>query len=228
MTREWQGPRTEIGGEPHGSRREPAESHITRVVVWDVPSAVECGAVFRVRVGVKCVHECRAGEWVVELCDEVGRSLAQTAMSDAPWPGTAALFHAEVQLRAPATEGLHAWEARVAAVDGDGRDDAGHGASTTQFNVRAVPAPECLLKVIAVDAQTRSPVEGAQVVLHPYRASTGGDGVAELKVPKGEYRLFVSGRNYLPFRSDGEVAADVTITAELEADVGISDAELWP
>ena len=36
------------------------EPHATRIVVWDVPPAVECGAPFRVKVGVKCAAECGA------------------------------------------------------------------------------------------------------------------------------------------------------------------------
>jgi len=37
----------------------------------------------------------------------------------------------------------------------------------------------------------------------------------------------VSSRDRFPFRSDGEIAADVTIQAELDEDLGPSDAELW-
>jgi hypothetical protein len=90
-----------------------------------------------------------------------------------------------------------------------------------------VRAPQCVLRVVAIDAASRKPVRGARVVVHPYRAVTDEQGVAELRVPKGAYRLFVSGRDYFPFRSDGEVRADVTIEAELAADRGPSDAELW-
>ena len=50
-----------------------------------------------------------------------------------------------------------------------------------------------------------------------YRAFTNERGVAEVKVPKGEYRLFVSGKNYFPFRSDSEVSTDMTIRAECTA-----------
>jgi hypothetical protein len=83
------------------------------------------------------------------------------------------------------------------------------------------------VKVVAVDAASRAPVRGARVVVHPYRSVTDAQGVAELRVPKGTYRLFVSGRDYFPFRSDGEVRADITIQAELDADRGPTDAELW-
>ena len=41
------------------------------------------------------------------------------------------------------------------------------------------------------------PVKGAKVVVHPYKAFTDERGVAEVRVPKGEYRLVVSGTNYL-------------------------------
>jgi hypothetical protein len=84
-----------------------------------------------------------------------------------------------------------------------------------------------LLKVIAVDARNGKPIPGAKVVVHPYRAMTDLHGVAEIRVPRGPYRLFVSSRDRFPFRSDGEIDADVTIRAELDEDLGPTDAELW-
>jgi hypothetical protein len=102
-----------------------------------------------------------------------------------------------------------------------------HTAATASVSVRAVPHPECLLRVVAVDARSRMPSPGAKVVIHPYRALTNADGIAEFRVPKGAYRLFVSGRDRFPFRSDGEIRSDVTIQAELDEDLGPSDAELW-
>jgi hypothetical protein len=200
------------------------ESHATRIVVWDVPAAVECGAPLRLKVGVKCAAECRAAGWRVTIRDAGGRSVASLTIGDATWPGTGALSYTEIELRAPDAEGLHAFEA---SVDADAEEGPTHTAVSARFHVRAVPAPECLVKVVAVDAASRQPVRGARVVVHPYRAVTDEHGVAELRVAKGAYRLFVSGRDYLPFRADGEVSADVTIEAELAADKGPSDAELW-
>jgi hypothetical protein len=200
------------------------EPHATRIVVWDVPTAIECGAPLRFKVGVKCAAECRVPDWRVAIHDAESRSVASAAVGDTPWPGTAALFYAEIELPAPGAEGLFVWEAAV----GEAADAAAlHAAASTRFQVRTVPAPECRVKVVAVDAVSRSPVRGARVVVHPYRAVTDAAGVAEVRVPKGAYRLFVSGRDYFPFRSDGEVSADVTIEAELHADRGPSDAELW-
>jgi hypothetical protein len=203
------------------------EPHATRIVVWDVPPAIECGAPFRFKVGIKCAGECSAAARRVEICDSAGARLAIAAAGDTPLPGTDALHFAELELRAPSTEGAHAWQARVAAAAADADDRPAHTAASAVFHVRAVPAPDCVLKVVAVDARSGAPVPGARVVVHPYRAMTNLEGIAELKVPKGAYRLFVSGRDRFPFRADGEVHADTTIRAELDLDLGPSDAELW-
>jgi hypothetical protein len=202
------------------------EAHATRVVVWDVPVVVEPGAAFRVRVGVKCVAECSSAGRLVEIRDAERQVVVSGCLGEVPWPGTTALYYAELELRAPSVEGLHAREAVVAAA-ADEACELTHEAASAQFQLRVARAPECRLKVIAVDARSRAPVPGAKVVVHPYHALTNADGIAELRVPKGAYRLFVSSRDRFPFRSDGKIDSDVTIQAELDEDFGPSDAELW-
>jgi hypothetical protein len=177
-----------------------------------------------VRVGVKCAAECPAAGRTVQICDVDGRSIASAAVGDGPWPGTS-LYSTEIELRAPEAAGLHAWEAVASEVAETG--GPAHAGASARFQVRTVEAPECVVKVVAVDAESRTPLAGAKVVVHPYRAVTDARGIAEIRVPKGAYRLFVSGRDHFPFRSDGEIAADVTIEAELDKDLGPSDAELW-
>lgn len=199
------------------------EPHATHIVVWDTPPTVECGATFRVRVGIKCAAECPTALRTVQIRDADGRSIASAPVGDAPWPGTA-LYSTEIELRAPEAAGLHAWEAVASEVAETG---PAHAGASARFQVRTVAAPECLVKIVAVDAESRAPLKGAKVVVHPYRAVTDARGIAEIRVPKGAYRLFVSGRDHFPFRSDGEIAADVTIEAELDKDLGPSDAELW-
>jgi hypothetical protein len=201
------------------------EAHATRIVVWDVPSAVECGAPFRIRVGVKCAAECSAAMRTVQIRDASGRCVASAPVGETPWPGTS-LYSTEIALNGPQAAGLQAWEAVALEVDAK-PSGCVHAAACTLFQVRAVPAPDYLVKVVAVDAESRAPLPGAKVVVHPYRAVTDASGVAEIRVPKGAYRLFVSGRDHFPFRSDGEISADVTIHAALDKDLGPSDAELW-
>ena len=203
------------------------ETHATRVVVWDVPVAVEPGAAVRVKVGVKCAADCSSAGRLVEIRDEAGHVVASGPVGDTPWAGTSALYYADLELRAPASEGLHARQAFVVAAADEVAGNSGHDSGSAHFQLRTARAPECRLKVLAVDARTRAPVPGAKVVVHPYHTLTNADGIAVLRVPKGAYRLFVSGRDRFPFRSDGEIDADVTIQAELDEDFGPSDAELW-
>jgi hypothetical protein len=199
------------------------ERHSTRIVVWDLPTAIECGNKFNVKFGVKCSNECRPNAWVLEVHDTDGNKLASATLSDEVWPDTAALYYTEVELTAPDSEGLHAWEAKVPVTD----QDIPHGECVASFNVRVVATPECVLTVEAIDRETKSPVEGARVVVHPYRTFTDEHGLAQVRVPKGEYRLFVSGKNYFPFRSDNEVKADMTVRAELTLDQELSDEDVY-
>ena len=257
------------------SSRTADAGDVARVVVWDVPAAIERGRRFNVRIGIACSSARRPDGWRVEVRDHEGGSRATATVGEEPWPGTDALYHAEVALVAPEAEGLYDWEAAAvtraasatgvrsaaggAAEPGVGRRPAAEpgGVAETvgaaepgdvaetdgaaepggvadaqtggraRFGVRVVSAPECRVTVVALDAESRAPVEGARVVAHPYRAVTDERGMAELHVPAGEYRLFVSGRGCIPFRFDGAVTADTTIRAELEQDRELSDADIW-
>jgi hypothetical protein len=199
------------------------QPHDTRVVVWDVPATIECGETFSVTVGVKCSSACRPDGWTVEVRDHDGNTRASATTSSEPWPDTAGLHYTHVELSAPETEGLYTWEARAPASS----LDIPHADGVARFGVRAVPTPECLLTVVAVDADSQTPVEGAKVVVHPYKAFTDEHGVAKVWVPEGQYKIFVSGKKYFPFGSDCKVKADVTIRADLAVDRELSDADIW-
>jgi hypothetical protein len=199
------------------------QPHDTRVVVWDVPATIECGEAFSVTVGVKCSSACRPDGWTVEVRDHEGTTLASATTSSEPWPETAGLHYAHVELRAPDTEGLRTWDVRAPV----NALDMPHAEGVARFGVRAVPTPACLVTVVAVDLESQTPVEGAKVVAHPYKTFTDQHGIATVRVPQGEYRLFVSGKNYLPFRRDCDVKADVTIRADLTVDRELSDADIW-
>ena len=216
------------GADPSGEERSAPFSftvkpHGTSVVVWDVPSTIERGEMFSVKLGVKCSSKCRSDGWTVEVHDQEGQERASATLGGEPWPGTAGLYYAEVDLSAPDTEGLYEWEAKAPVDD----MDIPHAECIAPFRVRVVPAPECVLTVVAIDMEGRNPVEGARVVVHPYEAFTDDDGMADLRLPKGGYRLFVSGRKHFPFRSDGEMKKDATLTVELTLDRELSDADIW-
>src|SRR5262249_44647025 len=146
------------------------------------------------------------------IYDQQAAQVATGTLSGDPWPGTTGVYAAEVELEAPAREGLYMWSAKGP------ESDAGppHTEGSVGFGVRVVSTPEYLVRVEAVDEVTQTPLRGARVVMHPYRAVTDERGVAEVRVAKGVYKLFVSQTKYVTFGLPVEVTADMTARAELE------------
>lgn len=198
------------------------QTHETRLVVWNVPATIECGETFSVQVGIKCSAGCPCDGWSVEVRDHDGKTRGAATTSHEPWPDTG-LHYAHVELSAPYEEGLSTWEAGALLND----LDTPHTEGAARFGVRTVRSPEHLLTIVASDVETRTPVEGAKVVVHPYKSFTDAQGVATVKVPAGEYRLFVSGKKYFPFRNECSVNADMTIHADLAIDRELTDADIW-
>ena len=190
--------------------------HTTSVVVWDVPSAVVVAEKFKVKVGIKCSNECHLTNTDFGIYNDEGTQVAAGTLSDERWPGTTGLYVAEVELEAPAGEGLHTWSVKTKLETGSG-PGAGipHADRSTSFGVRVVSPPECVVRVEAVDHVTQTPISGARVIMHPYKAVSDERGVAEVRVAKGAYTLFVSQTGYLTQGLSVEVDADVTARAEL-------------
>jgi hypothetical protein len=205
-----------------------AIAHARHLVVWGVPGALGRGESFRIRAGIRCEHACTPGEWLLEVSDHAGVVVANALTGSEPEPGTEALYSAELALSAPVAEGRFDWHVRATETPANAPDAFLHAAASARFTVNVVPAANCRVTVVATDRETQQPVVGARVVAHPYRAVTDTAGIASLELPKGSYRLFVSGNGFFPLRVDAVLGDDATICAELEPDVGPSDAEMWP
>jgi hypothetical protein len=188
--------------------------HTTSVVVWDIPSAIVVGERFRMKVGIKCSSECELTNRDFAVFDHEGSQVARGTLRGDRWPGTTGLHVAEVELQAPAGEGLYTWSVKVP------RSDVGipHAEGSISFGVRVVGHPEYVVRVETVDKVSQTPVRGARVVMHPYRAVTDERGIAEVRVAKGAYKLFVSQTRYLTFGLPVEVGADMTARAELDVE----------
>jgi hypothetical protein len=214
------------------------EPHTTHVVAWDVPSSIVAGERFTMRVGIKCAHDCvLAGSGFV-IHDHEGARVATGALAADVLPGTTGLYVAQVELEAPRAEGLFTWKAvgpstalgpgpsaRAATgpptTPGAGAEpevEIAHAEGSVDFGVRVVKQPDCLVTVEAVDAVSQTPLCGAHLVMHPYRAVTDERGIAEVRVATGAYRLFVSYSRYLTFALPVEVTADTTVRAELDVE----------
>lgn len=196
-------------------------AHQIIVTAFEIPTAIPLGEPFEVIVGAKCTSGCNLSGQRIILNSSEGSKPATTTLGNDTWPGTEALYFSSAQLQAGETEGLMPWEVQL---EPEGLPVL-HEAEPTSFMTRYVPAPEHELRVEVYDSEKHAPVKGASVVVHPFRTVTNDEGIALIKVPAGEHRLFVSGYQYYPFRSDIRVDGDAAIRADLlwEAEEEIYD-----
>jgi hypothetical protein len=190
----------------------PVKPHLVNVVAWDIPSAIVVGEKFRMKIGIKCADECDLANTDFGIYDHEGAQLATGTLPAERWPGTTGLHVAEVELEAPSAEGLYTWSVKsLSRTDGE----VTHAEDSFSFGVRVVANPEYLVTVETVDGIDQTPLSGARVVMHPYRAVTDEHGIAKVRVAKGAYKLFVSQTRYVTFGLPVEVDADMTARAEL-------------
>jgi hypothetical protein len=188
-----------------------AMAHAASVNVWGFPSAIAAGERFRFTVGIKCSAGCKLAGRQLSIFDHEGAQVGAASLLDDIWPGTSALYFAEVQAQAPLTTGDHEWQVKIAGWE----SGVPHAAGSFTFAVKVVSPPDHEVTVEAFDSENQTPIKGAHVLLHPYRALTDESGVAKVKVAKGRYQLFVSGFNYIAYQNIIDVAGDVTTRAEL-------------
>ena len=188
--------------------------HEVQLNVWDVPSAIVAGERFKFMVGVKCSAGCNLAGREFGIFDREGCHHSAANLGHDIWPGTDALYFAEVAVEAPPMAGDHHWEVRTAACC----SDLPHAAGSFGVTVRVVSPPDCEVTVEAVDREKQTPIKGVRVVMHPYRATTDQNGIAKVKVTKGRYDMLVSGSKYVPVGIAVEVTTDIITRAELDVD----------
>jgi len=191
-----------------------AKPHETSVNVWGVPSAIAAGERFSLKVGIKCSAGCKLTGRPLNVLDHEGTQVGAGSLPGDIWPGTDALYFTEVEAPAPPTTGDYKWSVETPETE----SGAPHAAGSFAFTVKVVSAPDHEVTVEAFDSETHSPIKGAHVLLHPYRALTDETGVAKVKVAKGRYKLVVSGFRYIAYHSIIDVAGDVTTRAGLAAE----------
>ena len=185
--------------------------HVTSLAVWDCPAPVVIGDTFRLKVGAQCSSSCASlPGCAIEISDESAAVLARAALGTAPWPGTQALYWAEIELVAPQRPGLHAWMAKCAASE----LDTAHSQASFAFTVLADAPPAHVVTVAVVEAEKRTPIEDAVVRLGARRAATDEGGFARLAVPGGTHELSVWKAGYEAPTSTIEVTQDASIAIE--------------
>ena len=159
--------------------------HATSMAVWDVPSPVLVGHPFTVKVGVKCSATCNLAGQTVDVRDELGRRMGQATLNETPWPGTTALYVAEVAVVAPTTARMSSWTACFAETD----LSLPHSEASVVFSFLTAVQPDHEVTINVIDKHTHAPVEQVDIRCGTYRASTNAHGVATLQLPTGTYEL---------------------------------------
>jgi hypothetical protein len=200
-------------------------AHAVRPSVWNLPPAITAGERFGFTVGLACAAGCAAAGWGFVLEDQDGRVLQSAMAGPEPLPGTAGVHGARIDVVAPSEAGRHVWRLRPVQTGGDGL----HAPVAVDVHLNVVRRPDRVIRVRARDAASGAPVARARVVAHPFRAMTDADGLAELAVPAGAYRLFVSGPPYFPFRAEIDTGPEVPveILAEMHHDRPFDETDQW-
>lgn len=187
------------------------KAHTTQIVAWGYPPAIVAGERFRLKIGVKCSAECDFSYSAFAVIDHEGRQVASSALSGDVWRGTKALHYTALELQAPDRPGLYRWQIAVPVADRAIPHSEGHA----EFGIRIVAKPEHVVRIEAVSVDTKAPLPGALVTMHPYKAVADENGVATFSVAKGNYRLFVAKAGYVNFVRQVKISGDVSIKAEL-------------
>ncbi len=189
--------------------------HAITISSWGLASALTSGAQGRMHVGVRCSCGCSMAGREITVHDQSGTQIATAKLGDDLWPKTEALYFAEVAFPVSGEPSLSEWQLRFA---GAGLEPA-HGDGVIGFNVRIVPPAEHVVTIEAFDRARQTPLAGALVTMHPFRGTTDARGMAQLRVPKGSYRLFVSARSYVSNHTQIDVEGDVATQAQLDVEI---------
>ena len=171
------------------------EQHQTSIAVWDVDSPVVSGELMKLKVGVRCSANCQLAGKEVVILDYQGTVVASETLGTDLWPNTTALYWTEVEFQPPAIEGIFTWSASFPEQN---LEDSHFGSSTT-FGFEIVKKPDCVISLEVTEQETGLPINGADVVLQPYRGRTDNRGNARFEVANGYYQIYVTKVKYDTF-----------------------------
>jgi hypothetical protein len=184
--------------------------HETSVAAWDITSPVVVGHPFGAKVGIRCSAGCRLTGKRFGVRNDDGALVGEGTLGDEPWPGTQALYWAEVLLEAPTTVGSFNWSAGLVATD----LGSSHLEAFSVVSFRTVEPPEHTVAVEVVRDDTGDPIEKVDVRMGIYRASTDEQGMARFEVPSGEFDVLAWKTGFVSDPASVEVIEDLEIRIE--------------
>src|SRR5438552_3027794 len=113
-------------------------AHAANVNIWGLPSAIAAGERFSLKVGIKCSAACKLAGRPLSILDHEGAQVGAANLLDGVWPGTSALYFAELHAQAPLTTGDYRWR-----VETPGSDvSIPHAAGSCTFAIKVVRPPD--------------------------------------------------------------------------------------
>jgi hypothetical protein len=186
-------------------------AHDTSLAVWGVPSPIVIEHPFRIHVGATCSSRCDLSGQEIQIWDETGVSVARGTLGEIPWEGTRALYWTEIDLVAPGRQGATSRSIRFAPT----AVPLPHGRASARFGFETVTPPQYSVTVKVVQKDAGTPIEGAQVRLGVYLASSDQTGLARVALPEGSYDLDVLKTGYEALSRALDVHSDVTVEVEV-------------
>lgn len=187
--------------------REAIASHETSLAVWDLTSPVVVGRRATLKVGVACPSGCDLTGTRIDVYDETGTMVGGGTLGSVPWPATAALYWAELDVAAPEADGDHAWSLQVTATL--------HAPAASSVPFVACRPPEHRVTLVVIDKASGGPLAGVELRLGRFRGATDEAGIAHVEVPRGTYEVCAWKIGYDLLSSTTHVAADTTIHLEV-------------
>jgi len=205
---------TPVSGGP-GAKLDANENvvpHVTSMVVWDVPSPIVLNTKFKIKVGVKCAEECNLTRSVVEIYDHTQALVATGTLGGKSLLAINTLYWTEMELQAPDAEEQYNWTARFLRPE----LEVPHTEASHEFTFGTVQPPEHVVTVRVTDKEKKTPINHAQVILHPFTGFTDASGIARVGVATGEYKLWIPKiAKYDTWRMTVKVENDIAVQAEL-------------
>src|SRR5438552_3331908 len=115
-----------------------AKAHAASVNIWGLPSAIAAGERFRFKVGIKCSAACKLTGRPLSIFDHEGAQVGAASLLDDVWPGTSALYFAEVEAQAPLRAGDYQWQVKTPGSD----VSIPHAAGSCTFAIKVVRPPD--------------------------------------------------------------------------------------
>jgi hypothetical protein len=186
-------------------------NHDISLAVWDVPSPVVVGRRQTIKVGVTCPAGCSLAGTRVEVRDAGGVLAGGGDLGVLPWPGSDALYWAEIDVHPPDSEGDHAWTVHASA------SEPAHAGATSSVRFVACGRPEHRVTLEAVAGGNGAAVPGVELRVGRFRAATNEAGIGQVEVPRGTYDVETWKNGYQVVSKTVTIAADTTIRLELIA-----------